>query len=59
QDQVSFVVELSTTLAPGSWDEVPGIPITSLGGDELRATIPPADAPPGRGFYRVGLSLTP
>ena len=57
QDQVAFVLERSTTLVPGSWDEVPGVSIAPLGGDELRATIPPAEAPPGNAFYRVGLKL--
>jgi len=57
QSQVGFVLERSITLAPGSWNEVPGIPITYLGGDELRATIPPSAAPPGNAFYRIRLVL--
>lgn len=59
RDQVGFVLERSTTLAPGSWSAVPGVHITPLGGDALRITIPPAAAPPGKAFYRVGLSLAP
>jgi len=57
QAQVSFIVERSTTLAPGSWVDLPGIAISSLGGDELRAAIPAAAAPPGGAFYRIRLSL--
>lgn len=59
QALVGFIVERSTTLAAGSWIELPGIPITSLGGDELRAAIPPGEAPPGTAFYRIRLILSP
>jgi hypothetical protein len=57
QAQVAFIVERSTTLAPGSWADLPGIAINSLGGDELRAIIPPAAAPPGNCFYRINMRL--
>ena len=59
QDQVGFVLERSVSLAPGSWVVVPGVSISPLGGDEMRVAIPPSAAPPGKAFYRVGLSLTP
>lgn len=59
QDQVGFLVERSTSLAAGSWTGLPGIPVASIGGDELRATIPPAEVPPGSAFYRIRLTLAP
>ena len=57
QDRFDFVLERSTTLAPGSWLAVPGIPITPMDDDQLRATIPPAEAPAGQAFYRITLRL--
>jgi hypothetical protein len=57
QDRFDFVLERSTTLAPGSWQAVPGIPIAPVEDDQLRATIPPAEAPPGQAFYRITLRL--
>ncbi|MFZ9936469.1 MAG: hypothetical protein ACO3JG_05355 [Luteolibacter sp.] len=59
QGQVGFVLERSTTLAADAWSAVPGVGIAPHGGDELRVTLPPAEAPPGKAFYRVGLSLAP
>lgn len=57
QDRFGFVLENSTTLAPGSFTEIPETPVTSLGADELRVTIPPAAAPPGKCFYRIRVRL--
>jgi hypothetical protein len=57
QDLFDFVLERSTTLAPGSWLPIPGIDISSLGGDELRAVIPPDEAPAGTAFYRIRVVL--
>ena len=59
QGQFTFIVERSLTLDAGSWVEIPGIPVVSIGGDELRATIPPAAAPPGNAFYRIRVALAP
>lgn len=57
QNRFRFVLESSTTLAPGSFDIVPDTTIQSLGGDELRALIPPSATPPGRCFYRIRVML--
>jgi hypothetical protein len=59
QSQFTFIVERSFTLVAGSWVELPGIALTSLGGDELRAAIPPAAAPLGSAFYRIRVALAP
>ena len=57
QDHFEFVLEASTSLQPGSVTPVPGAIITSLGGDELRATIPASAATQPSTFYRIALRL--
>ncbi len=59
RDAFAFVLERSETMEPGSFIEVPEIDVSPVGGDELRATIPEHEAPPGRAFYRIRLSLKP
>ncbi len=59
QDHFTFLVERSLTLAPGSFAVLPGIPVSPLGGDRLRATIPAAHAPHGKAFFRITLGLAP
>lgn len=57
QNRFDFILEKSTTLAPGSFVEIPDTGIATLGGDELRATIPASAAATPRGFYRIRLAL--
>ena len=54
-----FVLERSGTLTPGSFQEVPEVTISLLGGDEFRIQIPAHEAPHGKAFYRVRLGLKP
>jgi len=54
-----FHIERSSTLEAGSFVTLPGILITPLGGDRLRAHIPAAQAPPGAAFFRIRLALAP
>ena len=57
QDRFIFVVESSTTLGANSFQPVPGVTTTSIGGDERRATIPAAAATAASCCYRIRISL--
>jgi hypothetical protein len=57
QNQFNFILEASSSLAPGSFTPVAGATVTSIGGDELRAAIPSSAATAPSTFYRIALRL--
>ena len=57
QDRFDFVLEKSTTLAAGTFVEIAGASFASLGGDQLRVTVPEASAATPSGFFRVRVRL--
>jgi hypothetical protein len=56
RDYFDFIIERTTTLGEGSFVPI-AAPITSLGGDLLRATIPAAAAPSSKAFFRIRVQL--
>lgn len=58
-DRVTFLLERSQTLAPGSFVGVPDASFTPLGGDEIRFHISETQAPLGNAFFRVRMALVP
>lgn len=56
-DRFAFIVESSETLANGSFVEVPGVLISSLGGDRFRAKIPASASGGLKTFFVVRVSL--
>jgi hypothetical protein len=57
QSRFEFMVEASASLRPGSFTPVPGVQVSPIGGDELRAVIPAGAATGAAMFYRVALRL--
>ncbi|WP_353568820.1 thrombospondin type 3 repeat-containing protein [Haloferula sargassicola] len=56
-DQISFAVEGSPDMSPGSFDPIPGAVVSHLGGDNYRITLPAVPGDQDYHFYRVVLSL--
>jgi hypothetical protein len=56
RDYFDFIIERTTTLGEGTFAPIVA-PITSLGGDLYRATIPAAAAPAPKAFFRIRVQL--